>query len=119
MTKITKTNLNPTAGYILIQPVEATKKTDSGIYLPETSDEKPQKGKVLAVGADEILDNGKTRKSPVKKGDVVSEGDILCLLESMKMENPIVAPVGGTITEINIADGQVVEVGDVVAIIEY
>ena len=47
-------------------------KTDSGIYLPDSaSSEKPQKGKVLAVGGEEVLDSGKTRKSPVKVGDVV------------------------------------------------
>ena len=66
-----KPKLKPTAGYVLIEPVEATKKTDSGIYLPETSEEKPQKGKVLAVGADEMTDSGKTKKSPVKVGDIV------------------------------------------------
>lgn len=66
-----KTKISPAAGYVLIEPAEATRKTDSGIYLPETSEEKPQKGKVLAVGADEILDNGSKRKSPTKKGDVV------------------------------------------------
>jgi chaperonin GroES len=71
MTKAKKINLKPTAGYVLLQPAEATKKTESGIYLPDTSDEKPQKGTVLAVGPDEVLDNGKVRKSPVKPGDVV------------------------------------------------
>lgn len=71
MARAKKTKLHPTAGYILVKPAQATKKTDSGIYLPETSDEKPQKGSVLEVGGDEILENGKTRKSPVKKGDEV------------------------------------------------
>ena len=55
----------------------------------------------------------------VSQGAVVKEGDILCLLESMKMENPIVAPVGGTVIEIKLSPGQVVEAGDLVAIIEY
>lgn len=68
---VKKINLEPTAGYLLIEPAEATRKTDSGIYLPETSEEKPQKGTVLAVGADEMTDSGKLRKSPAKKGDVV------------------------------------------------
>ena len=71
MAKTKKLNLKPTAGYILIEPAEASKKTDSGIYLPDTSDEKPQKGTILAVGPDEVLDSGKIRKSPVKNGDVV------------------------------------------------
>jgi chaperonin GroES len=67
-----KVNLMPTSGYLLIEPFEADTKTDSGIYLPDSaSNEKPQRGKVLAVGAEEVLDSGKTRKSPVKVGDVV------------------------------------------------
>jgi chaperonin GroES len=67
-----KINLVPTPGHILIDPEEAATKTDSGIYLPDSaSGEKPQKGKVLAVGGDEVTDSGKTKKSPVKVGDVV------------------------------------------------
>ncbi len=62
---------------------------------------------------------GKVISVNVKQGDTVNEGDILCLLESMKMENPILAPVGGTVGEIGISAGQVVEVGEVVALIEY
>ena len=70
--KPVKINLVPTPGNILIEPFEAETKTASGIYLPDSaSTEKPQKGKVLSVGADEILDSGKTRKSPVKAGDTV------------------------------------------------
>ena len=43
----------------------------SGIYLPDSAGEKPQKGKVLGVGQPELTDSGKVRKSPVKKGDIV------------------------------------------------
>ncbi len=68
----TKVNFLPTAGYILIEPQEAETKTSGGIYLPETANaEKPQKGKVLAVGDDEILQDGSKRKSPVKVGQTV------------------------------------------------
>jgi chaperonin GroES len=58
--------LQPTAGYILLEPVKAQKKTASGIYLPDSHDEKPQEAKVLAVGPDKP----KT-KAPCKKGDLV------------------------------------------------
>lgn len=68
----TKINLEPTAGYLIIEPQEAQQKTESGIYLPETANqEKPQRGTVVAVGADEIIDEDVTRKSPAKVGDVV------------------------------------------------
>ncbi len=70
-TKSTKLNLQPTAGYLLVEPLEATSKTDSGIYLPDSASEKPQKGKVLAVGPDEITDSGVKRKAPAKVGDTV------------------------------------------------
>lgn len=71
MKKITKINLKPTAGYIIIEPLEAQTKTVSGIYLPENNTEKPQKGTVLVVGDSEILDSGSKKNSPVKVGDVV------------------------------------------------
>ena len=71
-TKPVKPNLVPTPGYILIEPFDAQTKTDSGIYLPDTATgEKPQKGKVLAVGDSEITDSGVKKVSPVKKGDIV------------------------------------------------
>ena len=62
---------------------------------------------------------GKITSVNVKQGDKVAEGDILCMLESMKMENPILAPVAGTVAKVELSAGQVVGVGDQVAIIEY
>ena len=67
----------------------------------------------------EVPITGKIISVDVKPGDEVKEGDTLCTLESMKMENPILAPVGGTITEIRVSVGQVVETGNLIAIIEY
>lgn len=66
-----KLNLKPSAGYLLIEPVEKETKTASGIYLPDSAEEKPQKGKVLAVGADEITDSGAKKTSPAKVGNIV------------------------------------------------
>jgi len=68
---MTKINLKPTAGYLLIEPLEKEVKTASGIYLPDNSGEKPQKGKVLAVGAAEVTEKGIKKASPVKVKDVV------------------------------------------------
>jgi biotin carboxyl carrier protein len=63
---------------------------------------------------------GKILSVDVKVGSKVLEGETtLCVLESMKMENPIVAPVNGTVKEVKVAPGQIVQAGDVLAIIEY
>ncbi len=72
--------------------------------------------------AQEIVEvplTGKIISVNVKPGDEVKEGDVLCLLESMKMENPILAPVNGTVTQIEIEVEQVVKPGGIIAIIEY
>jgi chaperonin GroES len=66
-----KLGLKPTAGYVLIKPAEAVRKTASGIVLPDSHDEKPQKGEVVAVGPDEIRESGKKRKAPCQKGNTV------------------------------------------------
>lgn len=66
-----KISLKPVAGYLLLEPMEAEEKTASGIYLPDSASEKPQQGKVLAVGDDEITDSGAKRKAPAKVGDIV------------------------------------------------
>ncbi|MCL5091088.1 MAG: co-chaperone GroES [Patescibacteria group bacterium] len=63
--------LKPTSGYLLIEPLEAEKRTASGIVLPETHEEKPQRGKVLEVGDQEITEAGVKKPAPCKKGDVV------------------------------------------------
>lgn len=51
-------------------------------------------------------------------GDPVAEGDTIVILESMKMEIPVFAPAGGTVKEIRVAEGDAVEEGDVLALIE-
>jgi len=73
----------------------------------------------LAQETVEIPITGKILSVNVKVGDVVQEGDILCILESMKMENPILTPVGGTITKVGVAVDQVVNPGGIVAVVEY
>jgi biotin carboxyl carrier protein len=73
----------------------------------------------LAQETIEVPITGKIISVNVKVGDQISEGDILCLLESMKMENPILAPIGGTVAKLEVAADQTVRAGDIIAVIEY
>lgn len=61
----------------------------------------PMPGKILAVKA--------------STGQAVKTGDVLLILEAMKMENEVVAPQDGTVASINVAEGAMVEAGDVLA----
>ena len=54
----------------------------------------------------------------VKKGDKVAAGDPVIVLESMKMEIPVEAPRAGKVKEIKVAEGQTVQDGDTVAVLE-
>ena len=63
--------IQPTAGYVLIEPQEAVKQTSSGIVLPESHDEKPQKGKVLAVGGAVCCESNHKCEPPCKTGEMV------------------------------------------------
>lgn len=62
--------LIPIEDHVLIEPMEEEKTTASGIVLPD-SKEKPSKGKVIAVGAWKILENGERWTMDVKEGDIV------------------------------------------------
>ena len=57
-------------------------------------------------------------KVVVAQGDAVGEGDQLVILESMKMEIPVESPVAGTVTELRVEEGGLVQEGDVIAVIE-
>ncbi|HPX37734.1 MAG TPA: biotin/lipoyl-binding carrier protein [Mycobacterium sp.] len=54
----------------------------------------------------------------VSKGDKIGVGDTLVLLESMKMEIPVIAEIDGTITEVNVAVGDVIQAGHLIAVID-
>ena len=60
---------------------------------------------------------GTVWKIECKVGDVVKEGDILVILESMKMEIPVEAPAYGTVAEIRTAEGAPVQEGAVLAVL--
>ena len=55
---------------------------------------------------------------PTKPGDAVAVGDAIIVLESMKMEIPVEAPRAGQVREIKVAEGQTVQEGDTVAVID-
>jgi len=66
--------VKPLEDRVLIKPVEAATMTDAGIYLPESSKEKPVQGKIVATGPGKLLDNGQRAKMSVKKGDTIVYG---------------------------------------------
>lgn len=65
-----QTKIHPVSGYLLIQPQKQDKTTASGILLPDNHQDKPQQGKVLAVGGS-LFDDGREIKSPCQVNDVV------------------------------------------------
>jgi chaperonin GroES len=93
--------VKPLSGRILVKRLEAEAKTAGGIVLPDTAKEKPKEGKVIALGAGKVLDNGQTVPFQIKKGDrvlfasfagaevkvdgdeylIMSEEDILAVIE--------------------------------------
>jgi acetyl-CoA carboxylase biotin carboxyl carrier protein len=54
----------------------------------------------------------------VAAGDTVEDGDTLVILESMKMEIPVIAEVSGTVAELRVNEGDVVQEGDIIAVID-
>ena len=63
--------LQPLADRVVVKPIEREEKTKSGIYLPDTAKEKPQEGKIIAVGPGKTNDDGERIAMDVKKGDIV------------------------------------------------
>ena len=69
-----KVNLRPLDDRVVVQPLEAEEMTAGGIVLPDAAQEKPQRGKVIAVGAGKLLDSGNRGSLSVAVGDVVIYG---------------------------------------------
>jgi chaperonin GroES len=63
--------LAPLDDRVVIKQSEAEEKSAGGIILPDAAKEKPQKGKIIAVGPGKMLDNGKRAEMNVKKGEEV------------------------------------------------
>ncbi|RPJ19477.1 MAG: co-chaperone GroES [Planctomycetaceae bacterium] len=63
--------IRPLSDKVLVERVEAEAKTAGGIVLPDTAKEKPQKGKIVAVGEGKLLEDGTRKAVQVKRGDLV------------------------------------------------
>jgi chaperonin GroES len=93
--------IQPLHDRVLVKRIDEETKTKGGIIIPDTAKEKPQEGKVVAVGKGRILDDGKVQEPAVKKGDkilfskyagseikldgeehiIIREDDVLAILE--------------------------------------
>src|SRR3990167_7272351 len=94
-------SIKPLFDYVLIKPLEGETKTPSGILLPETAKEKPQIGKVMAVGPGGFDENGKKIPMVVKVGQKV-----------------MYKKWGGNEVKVNHEEWLLVEQKDILAIVE-
>ncbi|MEM3696732.1 MAG: biotin/lipoyl-containing protein [Candidatus Bathyarchaeia archaeon] len=94
--KPTLTTFEPTTVTPTIRPVETRAAVEGAVTAPMT-------GKILSI--------------KVKKGEQVKAGQVLCILEAMKMENEIAAPKSGAVQEILVSEGSSVSEGEALFII--
>jgi len=93
--------IRPLQDRVIVRRIEEEEKTKGGIIIPDTAKEKPQEGKVIAVGKGRVLDDGNVRDLAVRKGDkilfskyagseikldgeehiIIREDDVLAILE--------------------------------------
>ena len=71
---MSKIKLRPLDDRVVVEPLEAEEMTAGGIVLPDTAKEKPQRGKVIAIGPGKLLDSGNRGELSVAVGDEVIYG---------------------------------------------
>lgn len=86
-------------------------KSEPSFSRPDTEAEPSTNMEVIAPMPGTIL------SLAVKKGQAVEAGEVLCILEAMKMENEIVAPQSGIVSDISIRENQTVEAGDILVVL--
>ena len=96
-----KIKIKPLDDRVVVQRLEQDDKTPGGIFLPETAKEKPQQGKVVAVGPGKMLDSGERAAMNVKKGNIV-----------------VFAKYGGTEVELDGKELIVMRESDLLAVLE-
>ena len=67
-------NIRPLQDRLIVKRIKEEEKSAGGIIIPDTAKEKPQEGKVIAVGKGKVGEDGKVHKLDVKKGDRVLFG---------------------------------------------
>jgi len=101
--------------------VEVEEIGDSSVAAPKpAAAPAPEVPKPSAASGDEVIVSpmpGKIVSIAVKKGQAVKEGDLILVLEAMKMENEIYCGRGGTVKEIAVSEGATVNTGDTMAIV--
>ena len=93
--------LKPLGERIVSKVIEDTEQTSGGIFIPESAQEKPQKGEVVAVGQGEVDDKGERKPMDVKVGDVV-----------------LYAKYAGTDVKLNDVSYKILSIKDALAIVE-
>ena len=93
--------IKPRGDRVLVEPLEEKEVNKGGIIIPDTAKEKPQEGKVIAVGPGKRDDSGKLIPIELKKGDIV-----------------MLPKYGGTEVKLDNKDYQIVREDDIMAIIE-
>ncbi len=93
--------LRPLHDRIIVERLAEDEKTAGGIFIPESAKEKPQRGKVVAVGKGKLAEDGKLRPLDLKAGDVVLFGKY-----------------SGTEVKINNEDRLIMREDDVLAVVE-
>jgi chaperonin GroES len=93
-----KIRIRPLDDRVVVEPVAAEAKTAGGIVLPDSAQERPQRGKVVAVGPGKLLDNGSRAELSVVVGDEVIYGKY-----------------GGTDIEVNGEDVKILRESDILA----
>lgn len=94
-------NLKPLGNRVVVEPQEQEEKTTSGLFLPETAKEKPQKGSVISVGPGDRDEAGNRIPLDVKVGDIV-----------------LYAKYGGTEVKINDKKLLILRESDILAVVE-
>jgi len=93
--------IEPLEDRVVVRPLEAEEVTKGGIVLPDTAKEKPQQGKVVAVGPGKMLETGERAEPAVEKGDTV-----------------VYAKYGGTEIEVDGEDYLILRESDILAVVE-